>query len=205
MLENYRGVSNERVAAVAAVFPDLQLPSCHTSTDTLIQFKFAYKECFGAPPFKRSARLKALQSAAAYYVLYHARLISDASKSPKVGVEEQPQLPPDLLLYKHSEKWNRRGLFEYLLRIGDRSEPVESAWFLSHIAPYWFCGDSNAAILSRPDRLHILYELINVLERFKEINRRTLTNCVLCVGAAMDFPLHPEDLIRVDKRYFSLL
>jgi hypothetical protein len=23
---------------------------------------------------------------------------------------------------------------------------------------------------------------------------------VLCVGAAMDFPLHPEDMIRVDKR-----
>jgi hypothetical protein len=39
------------------------------------------------------------------------------------------------------------------------------------------------------------------LETSKALVPATLTDCLLCVGAAMDFPLHPEDLIRVDKRY----
>ena len=205
LLEDYRGISNDRVAAVAAVFPDLQWLSCHTSREALIRFKYAYKECFGAPPFKESARLKALQSAAAYYVFYHAQLISNASKGHKVEAEGHPYLPPDLLLYKHCEIWDKCDLFGYLLQLKDRSESVESAQFLSYVAPYWFCGDSDAAIRSRPDRLPVLYDLFRVLENSGNIDPQALTNCVLCVGAAMDFPLHPEDLIRVDKRYVSLL
>ena len=91
-------------------------------------------------------------------------------------------------------------MFEHLLRIEDRSEPATSARFLSYIAPYWFCGESESTIRSRPSRLPALWELIKVLEESQMLDLVTLTDCVLCVGAAMDFPLHPEDLIRVDKR-----
>jgi hypothetical protein len=91
-------------------------------------------------------------------------------------------------------------VFEHLLHIKDRSEPGTSARFLSYIAPYWFCGDSDATIRFRPSRLETLPKLIEVLKESQALNAATLTECVLCVGAAMDFPLHPEDLIRVDKR-----
>ena len=192
--------------AVAAVFSEFQWPSHHTSTTALIRLRDTYTECFRAPKFDKSARLKALQSAAAYYVLYHTRLIWSTSKSCEVEVEELPSdLPPDLLLYKYSEKWNGYDLFEYLLRIGDRSAPVESPRFLSYIAPYWLCGDSDSAIKFRSSRLQTLDELIAVLDNSKALDPATLTDCVLCVGAAMDFPLHPEDLIRVNKRCVLLL
>jgi hypothetical protein len=77
---------------------------------------------------------------------------------------------------------------------------VTSPRFLSYIAPYWFCGDSDSAIRFRPSRLQTLNELIDVLEASEALIPPTVANCVLCVGAAMDFPLHPEDLIRVEKR-----
>ena len=192
--------------AVAAVFSEFQWPSHHHSTTVLIRLRDTYTECFRAPVFDRSARLKALQSAAAYYVLYHTQLFWSTSKSCGVEVEKlPPDLPPDLLRHKHSEEWNGYGLFEYLIRVRNRSGPVESARFLSYIAPYWFCGDSDSAIVSRPSRLRTLHQLIGVLEDYRALDLAILTNCMLCVGAAMDFPLHPEDLIRVDKRHVQLL
>ena len=192
--------------AVAAVFSEIQWSSHHCSTTALIRLRDTYMECFRAPELDKSARLKALQSAAAYYVLYHTRLIWSTSTTFEVEVEKLPSaLPPDLLLCLHSDKWDRDDVFEYLLRIEDRSEPVTSARFLSYIAPYWFCGNSDSAIKFRPTRLPILNELIKVLEQFGALNTATITDCVLCVGAVMDFPLHPEDLIRVDKRYVLLL
>ena len=201
LLENSTDFSS--AAAVAAVFYEFQWPSRHNSTTALIRLRDAYTQCFRAPVFDRSARLKALQSAAAYYILYHTRLIWSTSKSGEVQVEKLPSdLPPDLLLlHEDSKEWNGYDLFEYLLRINDRPAPVESARFLSYIAPYWFCGDSGSTIRLRSSRLETLDELIDVLESSKALVPATLTDCVLCVGVAMDFPLHPEDLIRVNKRY----
>ena len=200
LLENSTDFS--AATAVAAVFSEFQWPSHHRSATALIRLRDAYTECFRASVFDRSARRKALQSAAAYFVLYRSRLIWSTSKSCEVEVEKLPsELPPDLLLYKYSEEWHGYDLFEYLLRIEDRLVPVESARFLSYIAPYWFCGDSDSAIKFRSSRLQTLGELIAVLEISGALVPATLTDCVLCVGAAMDFPLHPEDLIRVDKRY----
>ena len=200
LLENSTDFS--AATAVAAVFSEFQWPSHHHSTTALIRLRDTYTECFRVPGFDRSARRKALQSAAAYYILYHTRLLWDTSKGCKVEIEKLPSdLPPDLLLlHKDSEEWQRYDLFEYLLRIEDRSVPVESARFLSYIAPYWFCGDSDSAIKFRSSRLQTLDELVTMLDASKALVPATLTDCVLCVGAAMDFPLHPEDLIRVDKR-----
>jgi hypothetical protein len=76
----------------------------------------------------------------------------------------------------------------------------ESARFLSYIAPYWFCGDSDSAIKVSTESPTDLNELIEVLEESRALTPATVTDCILCAGAAMDFPLHPEDLIRVDKR-----
>jgi len=205
LLENSTGLSV--AAAVAAVFPEFQWPSHHHSSTPLIRLRDMYVECFRAPEFNESTRLEALQSAAAYYVLYHTQLIWSTWKSLEVEVEKLPSdLPPDLFLYLHNEEWNGGGVFEYLLHIdvGDRSEPVESAQFLSYIAPYWFCGDADPAVGSRPSRLRTLDELIKVLEKYQALTPTTVTNCVLCAGATMDFPLHPEDLIRVDKRCVPL-
>ncbi|KAF9782745.1 hypothetical protein BJ322DRAFT_168803 [Thelephora terrestris] len=202
LLENSTDFS--AATAVAAVFSEFQWPSHRTSTTALIRLRDTYTQCFRGPVFDRSARLKALQSAAAYYVLYHTHLIWSRSKSCEF--QELPaHLPPDLLLlHKDNDQWRGFDLFEYLLRIDDRSVPVESARFLSYIAPYWFCGDSDSAIKFRSVRLSTVDELITVLESTKALNPATLTDCVLCVGAAMDFPLHPEDLIRVDKSdYFA--
>ena len=199
LLENSTDFS--AASAVAAVFSEFQWPSHQPSTTALIRFRDTYVECFQAPKLKESTRLKALQSASAYYVLYHTQLIWSASKGLDVEVTKLPSdLPPDLFLHKHSEEWDGDDLFEYLLHIEDRSELVTSARFLSYIAPYWFCGDSDSAIEFRPSRLETLYELIQVLEDHQALVPATTTDCVLCVGAAMDFPLHPEDLIRVDKR-----
>ena len=186
--------------AVAAVFSEFQWPSHHHSTTALIRLRDTYTECFRAPRFDQPTRLQALQSAAAYYVLYHAWLIWSASKSCEVEAGKFPSGLPLDLLHKDSEEWRGYDLFEYLLRIEDRSAPVTSARFLSYIAPYWFCGDSNPAIKFRAHRLQTLHELIDVLETSQAVTTATLTDCVLCVGAAMDFPLHPEDLTRVDKR-----
>jgi len=194
-------------AAVAAAFSEFQWPSHHRSSIPLIRLRDMYVECFRAPEFKESTRLKALQSAAAYYVLYHTQLIWSTWKSLEAGaeIEELPSdLPPDLFLHRHIDEWNGDDVFEYLLHIKDRSESVESAQFLSYIAPYWFCGDTDPTIRFRPSRLQTLNELIEALEKSQALTRATITNCVLCAGAAMDFPLHPEDLIRVDKRCVPL-
>ncbi|KAF9782723.1 hypothetical protein BJ322DRAFT_166945 [Thelephora terrestris] len=188
-------------AAVAAAFPEFQWPVHHHSIKALIRLRDTYTECFRAPKVDEPARLQALQSAAAYYVLYHAWLLWSESNSGEVEVEKPPSdLPLDLLLlHKDSDEWHGCDLFEYLLRAHDRSVPVKSAEFLSYIAPYWCCGDSDSTVRFRSGHLQSLDELITVLEVSKALIPTTLTNCVLCVGAAMDFPLHPEDLIRVDK------
>jgi hypothetical protein len=206
LLENSTDFS--AVAAFAAVFSEVQWPSHHHSFTILIRLRDVYLECFRAPEPEEFARLKALQSAAAYYVLYHTQLIWSTRKSLKVEVEKlPPDLPPDLFLHKHNDEWDRKGVFEYLLHnfdVENRSEPVKSARLLSYIAPYWFCGDSDSTIESRPDRLQTLDKLIEVLEESQELTPATITDCILCAGTAMDFPLHPEDLIRVDKRYVPL-
>ena len=205
LLENPTNITAPSAAvaagtAVAAIFPTLQWQYHPSSERALIRLYLAYEDTFPVPMSDRLARLKALQSAAAYYVLYHTRLIQHTSKGRGVELEQlPPDLPPDLLLAR-SHLWDGYDLFQYLLHIKRRSKPVESARFLSYIAPYWFCGDSDAAVKSRSDRLYTMYKLITVLESSEELDPETLTNCVLCVGAAMDFPLHPKDLIRVDKR-----
>jgi hypothetical protein len=200
LLENSTDFS--AASAVAAVFPKFQWPS-HCSSQpwtVLLRLRDTYVECFQAPKFEKSVRLQALQSAAAYYVLYHTQLIWSISNNLENALEVMRRLSRDLFLRPPNGAWGGDGVFEHLLRIKDRSEPVTSAWFLSYIAPYWFCGDSDSAVKLRPDRLPTLYELIEVLEESRLLNVANLTNCVLCAGAAMDFPLHPEDLIRVDKR-----
>ena len=206
LLENSTDFS--AASAVAAVFSDLQWPSHHRSTTALVRLRDTYVECFRAPEFKKSTSLKALQSATAYYVLYHAQLIWSASNSLEAEAGKiPPDLPPDLFLHLPSDEWKGDDVFEYLLHmnINDRSEPGTSARFLSYIAPFWFCGDSDFAIRTRPTRLQTLYELIKTLEESRALNPVTLTDCVLCAGATMDFPLHPDDLIRVDKRYIPFL
>jgi hypothetical protein len=204
LLENSTDFS--AAAAFAAVFSEIQWPSHHHSSTALIRLRDMYMECFRAPESQKSSRLNALQSAAAYYVLYHTQLIWSTWKSLEVGVEGlPPDLPPDLFLHQHDE-WDGDDVFEYLLhiKVEDRSEPVKSARFLSYIAPYWFCGDADPAIRFRPSRLNTLNELIKVLEESRALTPATVTDCILCAGAAMDFPLHPEDLIRVDKRCVQL-
>ena len=200
LLEN--STDSSAASAVAAAFSEFQWPSNQFSETALIRLRDTYVECFRAPEFDEPTRLKALQFAAAHYVLYHAQLIWSASKNLKA---EAGDLPLDLLLHSSSEEWGGDDVFEYLLHVKDRSEPVTSARFLSYIAPYWLCGDSDAAVKFRSYRLEKLDELVNILEEFHALTLTTLTECVLCVGAAMDFPLHPDDLIRVDKRCVLLL
>jgi len=198
LLENSTDFS--AASAVAAVFPEFQWPSHRRSTTALVRLHDTYAECFRVPESNKSTRLKALQSAAAYYVLYHTQLIWSTSNNLEIEVGK---LPSDLFVHKPREEWDRDDVFEYLLhvKLEERSEPVTSARFLSYIAPYWFCGDSDATVRFRPRRLDRLPELIGVLEESRALNPTTVTECVLCVGAVMDFPLHPEDLNRVDKRY----
>ena len=201
LLENSTDFS--AATALAAAFSEFQWPSHHSSSTALIRLRDTYVECFRRPEFEESTRIKALQSAAAYYVLYHTQLIWSTWKGLDVEVEKlPPDLHTDLLLHQHEDEWGREDLFEYLLRIDpeDRSEPVKSARFLSYVAPYWFCGDSDVSVRFRPNRLQTLNELIDVLDKSGALTPVTLTDCILCAGAAMDFPLHPEDLIRVDKR-----
>ena len=189
-------------SAVAAAFPESQWQSHQPSTTALIRLRDTYMDCFRGLEPKKPSRLKALQCAAAYYVLYHTQLIWSISSGLDVEAAKLSHLPLDLFFHKHSEEWNGDCVFEYLLhnKVEDRSEPITSGRFLSYIAPYWFCGDSDSAIQSRPSRLQTLYELIQVLEDAQALVPATITDCVLCVGVAMDFPLHPEDLIRTDKR-----
>jgi len=208
LLENSTDFS--AASAFAAVFSEFQCPSHYRSTTALIRLRDTYVECFRAPvlekpALEKPARIRALQSAAAYYVLYHTQLVWNTFKSLDIEVGKLPaDLPPDLFLHLHNDQWKGNDVFEYLLHIEDRSEPGTSARFLSYIAPYWFCGDSDTTVRFRPIRLQTLLELIEVLKDSKALNVATLTECVLCVGATMDFPLHPEDLIRVDKRCVSL-
>ena len=198
LLEN--STSPSAASAVTAVFSKLQWPSCHPSITALVRLHDVYMQCVQAPEFKESTYLKALQSAAAYYVLYHTQFIWDALNRLKGGVEKLPPgLPPDLL-HLHSDKWDGDDVFEHLLGIKDRSEPFMSGQFLAHIAPYWLCGDSDAAMRFRPKRLGTMYQLIDLLEESQMLNPITLTDCILSVGVAVDFPLHPDDLIRIDKR-----
>ena len=201
LLENSTDFS--AAAAVAAVSSEFQWPSHHSSSTALIRLHDTYMECLQAREFDKSIRGKALQSAAAYYVLYRTQLIWSTWKSFEVKVEKlPPSLLPDLFLHQPNNEWGGDDVFEYLLHIHveDRSELVNSARFLSYIAPYWFCGGTDSAVRYRPSRLPILNELVEVLEKSKALTPETVTNCILCAGAAMDFPLHPEDLIRVDKR-----
>jgi hypothetical protein len=93
LLENSTDFS--AASAVAAVFFEFQWPSHHHSTTALIRLRDTYTECLRAPVFDRSVRLQALQSAAAYYLLYHTWLIWDAS--PLWGVEVE-KFPPGSLL-----------------------------------------------------------------------------------------------------------
>ena len=201
--------------SVAAVFSEFQWPSHYPSTTALIRLRDTYADCFRVPDFTKPTRIKALQTAAAYYILYHTQLIWSTWKNLEVETEKLPaELPRDLLLGQHSKEWKWKDVFEYLLHVngddrpdpeltgGDRSdpEPAELARLLSYLAPYWFCGDSDDAIKYRPRRLQTLNDLVKVLERCRALDPATLTDCILCVGAAMDFPLHPEDLIRYDKR-----
>ena len=205
LLENSTDFS--AATAVAAVSSEFQWPSHHPSSTALIRLHDTYMECFQAREFDKSIRLRALQSAAAYYVLYRTQLIWSTWKSFEVKVEKPPLgLLPDLFLHQPNNEWGGDDVFEYLLhiRVEDRSELVNSARFLSYIAPYWFCGYDYATIRFRPSRLQTLNELIEVLEKSQALNPATVTNCILSVGAAMDFPLHPEDLIRVDKRCVPL-
>ena len=201
LLENSTDFS--AATAIAAVFDQFQWPSHHPSTTSLIRLRDAYAGCFRVPDSTNSTRIKALQTAAAYYILYHTQLIWSTWKNLEIETDKLPaDLPPDLFLGQHNKEWGREDVFEYLLHIDveKRSEPVESARFLSYLAPYWFCGDSDDAIRFRPRRLRTLNELAEVLEECGALDPATLTDCILCAGAAMDFPLHPEDLIRVDKR-----
>ena len=200
LLENSTDFS--AASAVAAVFSEMQWPSHLRSETALIRLRDMYVECFRAREFNKSIRLKALQSAAAYYILYHTQLIWNTWKGTEVEVEQLPSdLPPDLFLYQHNGEWGGDDVFEHLLRSADNSEPVTSVRFISYMAPYWFCGDSDATVRYRPSRLQNLGELIEVLGKSRALIPATLTDCILCVGTAMDFPLHPEDLIRVDKRW----
>ena len=200
LLENSTDFS--AATAFAAAFPQFQWPSHHPSTIPLIRLRDMYAECFRVPNFTTSTRVKALQIAAAYYVLYHTQLVWSTWKSLEVETEGLPaDLLSDLFLCQHNGEWDGDDVFEYLLRIEDRSAPATSARFLSYIVPYWFCGDSDATVKFRPSRLHNLNELIDVLEKHHALNPATITDCILCAGVAMDFPLHPEDLILVDKRY----
>lgn len=187
--------------AVAAVFQEFQWPSHHDSPTALIRLRDTYVECLRPQKLKKSNRLAALQSAAAYYVLYHTQVLWNTTKSLEVEVEKLPaELPSDLLCWHPDSEWGDKNLFEYLLGVKDRSEPVESARFLSYIAPYWYCGDPDSTEIFLDKRLSYMGELIQVLEDSKVLNHATLTECLLCIGATIDFPLHPEDLIRVDKR-----
>ena len=191
--------------AFAAVFTEFRWPSHHHSKTALVRLRDTYTECFRqGNKLDESTRLKALESASAYYVLYHTQLLWNAAKGDEIVKKLPSELPHDLLdeHRKERDEWNAGAdLFEYLLHlhVEDRSESVTSARFLSYIAPYWSCGNSED-LWSRPRRFEQINELIQVLEDSRELDRGTVTDCVLCVGAMVDFPLHPEDLIRADKR-----
>jgi hypothetical protein len=201
LLEN--STDSSAVSAFAATFPELQSPARPLPTAALTRLHDTYMECFGSPAIDKHARLTAVQSAAAYYVIYHNQLIWSASTGLEVGAGKLPSnLPSDLFLHQHNDEWDGDDTFEYLLhiKVEDRSEPAKSARFLSYIAPYWFCGDTDSAIRFRPSRLQTLNDLIEVLEESRALTPATVADCILCAGVAMDFPLHPEDLIRVDKQ-----
>ena len=109
LLENSTDFS--AASAVAAVCSEIQWPSHYHSTTALIRLRDTYEECFRAPNFNESTRLKALQSAAAYYVLYHTQLIWSTIQSFEVEAEKLPSdLPPDLL-HSSGDKWGGDDVF----------------------------------------------------------------------------------------------
>ena len=182
---------------------------CHIFGDSMV-IPLSLDGCVVSTPrhicgVRSSARAQEVRSprgSSARWNLPHSlspQLIWSISTSSEAGTESISSVSPDLFL-RHGGEWNGDDIFEYLLRIEDRTAPVTSARFLSYIAPYRFCGDSDATIRFRPSRLQNLNEPINVLEKHHALNAATITDCIPCVGAVMDFPLHPEDLILADKR-----
>ena len=200
LLENSTDPS--AATAVTAVFSEFQWPSSHPSTTALIRLRDTYLNLFrGMKHPKEPTRLKVLQCAAAYYVLYHTQLVrSTAETFETEEVKLLRTLPSDLLLHEHEKEFGGSDTFEYLLHVEDHSESEASAQFLSYIAPFWCCGNSDSSLRVRRHRMDTIHELVQVLENSRELNSGTLTNCILCVGITVGFPLHPEDLIRVDKR-----
>ena len=202
LLENSTDFS--AATAVATAFLEFQWPSNHPSTTALVRLRDTYLECCQKKHKSnksKSTPLKALQCAALYYVLYRTELLHNATRGFEVEVGQfLPELPSDLISDGRLPEMDGKNLFKSLLRVEDRSKPVTSARFLSYIAPFWSCGASDADIRLRHDCLEDIGELIQVLEDSKELKPAALTDCILCVGATMDFPLHPADLIRVDKR-----
>ena len=105
LLENSTDLS--AATALAAVFSEFQWPSHHPSPTALIRLRDTYMECFRGSEPKESTRVDALQSAVAYYLLYHTQLIWSTWKSLEVEVEKlPPDLPPDLLLHKYEDQWD---------------------------------------------------------------------------------------------------
>ena len=200
LLENSTG--RWAATAVASAFQEFQWPSHYRSTTALVRLRDTYAQCLRPDKFGQSSQFKALQCAGAYYVLYHTQVLWNNAKGLEVEVKKlPPDLPPDLLLSKRTtEQWDQCGLYQYLLNVKDRSEPVTSARFLSYIAPYWYCDREESARFRHSRLEQGMNDLIQVLEDSRQLNKATITDCLLCVGAAMDFPLHPEDLVRVDKR-----
>ena len=210
LLENSTDLSV--AATVAATFPEFQLPSHQPSTMALVRLRDAYMECFrqdkGENKLVESAGLKAVQTAGAYYLLYHTQIIWNASRGFDAEVEKiLSDLPPDLFVHEPCKEWYGDDIFEYLLHIEDksRSDSVTSARFLSYIAPYWSCGHDKTAVKFRLSRLQTVQELIEVLKKCGALTLATLTECVLCIGVIVNFPVNPEDLIRVDKRCVRFL
>ena len=96
----------QTITAVAGIFSEFQWSLLERPVTALIGLRGAYMDCFRAPAFDSSTRLKALQYAATYYVLYHAQLIWNASKNREV-VEK---IPPNFLPISSSTNMARNGV-----------------------------------------------------------------------------------------------
>ena len=117
LLENPTDLST--ASAVAAAFAEFQLPARHVPTVVLIRLRDTYMECFRNPGIDKHTRLMAVQSAAAYYVLYHSQLIWNTWKGLGDGIGK---LPPDLFLHRHNVEWDGDDVFKHLhIDVEDRS------------------------------------------------------------------------------------